>query len=377
VLHTLLSGRNEFSAKEVSTTIMRVLEHTPTPLDRVRNDVSPELAAVVARSMSKDPAERYATAADLAAALREVRGITESDANELMRQSAMRDFRDERFARLLHIDDLSVLERALNEEGDELELTAQLPAGDFETDPSLSSFASVEIPTRVTPAPATDFGEPTRAAKRRPPTTETPPANSTESVDTLPPPPEPRRTWPLIAAMIFAALIIGGGVIVASILFSQGSKEPAQVIVVDQKKQGQQSDPDNDGVGKTEDTGTTADAGAGKKPDNRTTNNKAGTAKKPPKKFNMQRAIDTAMAKRSGAFQSCFQSHPELSRKVRKVNLKIQVAASGRVSSASVAEGSVASAPLGKCLVKVARATAFGKLPKAIGFSIPLQTNVR
>jgi len=68
-LYCLLTGEPPFTGDSVLDKVMAHVEREPEPLSDHRDDVSPELAAVVTRMMAKDPAERFQTPAEVAAAL--------------------------------------------------------------------------------------------------------------------------------------------------------------------------------------------------------------------------------------------------------------------------------------------------------------------
>jgi uncharacterized protein (TIGR03067 family) len=68
-LYDLLAGHAPFAEGTVMTKVMAHIERMPTPLSEVRKDVPPALARVVERMMTKDPAKRYQTPAEVAAAL--------------------------------------------------------------------------------------------------------------------------------------------------------------------------------------------------------------------------------------------------------------------------------------------------------------------
>jgi serine/threonine protein kinase len=72
-LYHLLAGRPPFADGPYKTVLTKMQAHQqvpPPPISRYRSDVSAELAAVLDRMLSKDPADRFATPADVAAALR-------------------------------------------------------------------------------------------------------------------------------------------------------------------------------------------------------------------------------------------------------------------------------------------------------------------
>jgi hypothetical protein len=68
-LYFLLIGRPPFQANNWVAMVMAHHSGPATPLHQVRKDVPPELAAVVARLMAKDPAERYQKPVEVVQAL--------------------------------------------------------------------------------------------------------------------------------------------------------------------------------------------------------------------------------------------------------------------------------------------------------------------
>ena len=90
VLWEALTGARAFASDTPARTIMRVLEHTPRKPFDVRPEIGSELSAIAMRCIAKDPAERFATAADVAEALRSAlrtRGVPmdEADLASVMR----------------------------------------------------------------------------------------------------------------------------------------------------------------------------------------------------------------------------------------------------------------------------------------------------
>ena len=70
VLYELLSGRPPFTGASTAEVLRRSLTEVPRPIEQIRQDVPPPLAAVVARALARDPRERPADGRALAAALR-------------------------------------------------------------------------------------------------------------------------------------------------------------------------------------------------------------------------------------------------------------------------------------------------------------------
>jgi eukaryotic-like serine/threonine-protein kinase len=69
ILYELLTGQVPFLAESVTQLTAMVLMETPRTVDQLRPDVPQALAAVVARCLEKDPARRFPSVAQLAAAL--------------------------------------------------------------------------------------------------------------------------------------------------------------------------------------------------------------------------------------------------------------------------------------------------------------------
>jgi hypothetical protein len=68
-LFCLLAGRPPFTGGDWLPIVMAHLQEEPPPLERLRPDVPPELAALVARMLAKDPAQRPQTPKEVAEAL--------------------------------------------------------------------------------------------------------------------------------------------------------------------------------------------------------------------------------------------------------------------------------------------------------------------
>ena len=68
-LYLLLTGRVPFPGRNTAEKLLRHQMEVPPPVDQLRPEVAPAVAAVVARLMAKRPGDRYQTPAELAAAL--------------------------------------------------------------------------------------------------------------------------------------------------------------------------------------------------------------------------------------------------------------------------------------------------------------------
>jgi serine/threonine-protein kinase len=80
VFYELLARRRAFAGDSLEQITSAVLSHHPAPAHELRPGVPRTLSAIAARAMARDPAERYASAADMAAELR--RWVDRHSANE-------------------------------------------------------------------------------------------------------------------------------------------------------------------------------------------------------------------------------------------------------------------------------------------------------
>jgi len=69
ILYRAITGRNAFGGPTVAATLLMVCNDEPAPMDALAPDVPSALVKIVARCLSKDPADRFAKVADLDAAL--------------------------------------------------------------------------------------------------------------------------------------------------------------------------------------------------------------------------------------------------------------------------------------------------------------------
>ncbi len=104
VLWELLTGTRLFEASSEGAVVARVLEGVILPPSRHSPDLSPDLDAVVLRSLSRKPEERFASCRDMASALRAV--VAPAPADDVGRwvQSLVGDLLRERATRVAQIE---------------------------------------------------------------------------------------------------------------------------------------------------------------------------------------------------------------------------------------------------------------------------------
>jgi serine/threonine-protein kinase len=75
LLYECLTGVSPFAASSLERTLFRILNEPPQPLGELVDDIPGELLQVIERALAKEPAARFASALDLAAALLPFAGV--------------------------------------------------------------------------------------------------------------------------------------------------------------------------------------------------------------------------------------------------------------------------------------------------------------
>lgn len=359
-LHEILVGHNEFASDSgMAASVGLAFHHTPTRVDTLRADVSSQLADVIEKALSKDPNDRYKSAAEFARALSRVRRLDEVEAAERVRMLAATDFRNPRMAEMSSLPQLAELESAWR-----TPTPTPRPAGKRRRGLTDDSLATAKThPGDDTPSVGQDV-------------------DPFQAVDPTGPflPVEPAKrsyTGLLVAAAVLAFLAVGG--VAAYALWIAKEKPEAQApsyIVMDERKP-----PGNQTPGTQPGTETPADnpdgsaqAGPGEAD--------AGAAAKPvedtgdKKPVSAETKLSRAFAKHKSKVTACFRSHRDDVGRSTKVSIRFEVEKSGKVSSATVFPSSVRGSGLGRCLKKVGMATRFGRQSRRLAFRVPLSARV-
>jgi len=343
VLHELLVGRNEFRAKDVATTVSRVLEHTPTPVTDVRPDVTPELQAILNKALGKTPDRRYGDAAELAAALREVRPGTDEEMHARLVACVQRDFNDPRIAQTISFPSLVEREEAWRNP----------PIVASDPPPRLSS-SPPTVSGRQDPIDLTGIG----LGRRRSP-------------------------WPWLAAGILGAAAIAA---VAVVMVNRTGAEPGngdQTFVVvqsgSQEDGGESSgadmtmEPVADAAEAVVDAASEEEVDAGDETTQVASMMRRGGGMMGPNAQNLSRAFN---ARRSEVVR-CFRSNPTHAPEDGLVQVVFTLAPNGAVQSASVTPANVGSTPLGSCITQIARSTRFPGQGEVVRFRIPVRVTAQ
>lgn len=340
VLHEAIAGKNELRVKDLTLTVARVLHHVPTRLDVLREEVPAAVADVVERALAKDPADRYASAGALADALREAREVSADEAAALLAASADRDFRDPQFATLLKTADLATLDRAWRADPDT-------------GDDSIPSEPLIDTPPPLHTPPSVGSGQ------APPPTADTAPGESPSTGE-----PHPHRSRGLIFSLAaMAAVALGAGAVALATVLSQGDATPSvQVIRVEGDVTAEGSAPAPVAPAAPARDAATAPA---KKP-------APASGHGHPEPLPLSTRLSRAFARQGPRLDRCFNDHASGADSAPKLVVRFRIGRSGKVQAATLEPAAIAATDLGRCLLGVARKTAFPPPGQALSFSIPI-----
>jgi predicted Ser/Thr protein kinase len=80
VLYSMITGFRPFQGNSAETVCFKVMNIEPVPVTSFQHDVPPELDAIIARAIAKNPADRFQSGAEMAREIQSFRGREESAA---------------------------------------------------------------------------------------------------------------------------------------------------------------------------------------------------------------------------------------------------------------------------------------------------------
>jgi hypothetical protein len=346
VLHEILTGKNEFYAKDVASTAWRVLEHVPSSVEEARPDVPPGLGDVLKKALSKDPEDRHKDALEFAQDLRRVRGIPADDAAKMLADAAARDFNNPELAASFKATELVTLDKKWRE------------TKRFSFRPSRRIRRS---------------NSSIRVRSSNPPTL--PPTRTNIDISDAMQQFAHRRG--LLVGVAAVAVIAGAGTI-AALRQRPADPGPASVFLVEGSvaavgfsAQPAPPPPDPAAIVPTkagapvEPPPTDSSARA---PGSLSTN---ATAKVAPPKSRSE-LLTRTFTRQQPQIARCFSQHASDVSGSPEISVRFEVGTDGHVISAQVQPGALGSMPLGQCIAGVARGTDFGPQPEPTTFRIPI-----
>lgn len=356
VLYQMLAGQNPFASDNERRMLARVLSEMPAPLSALRADLPPELDGILARALAKTPEQRFPNAEALARALRACLKRDTLDIAASLRQRLRADFEGD-MPRRLKLEPLAERDRAWRLAQGESALESTPPrTGVTQTVPEASATQAVHGGTGPELAPSRAL-EPEASATAVPK-----PASAR---------PERRYLFALGLCMIGLAAAVG---VAGTLLYSQQRAAPAaqRFIVVESPGGAAQS-------GEASALPSAADARAGRAAG--TTAPAASPSPPTPQPSAKPRAgrsapsaasLSRAFARRDAELEACFARHAAKLEGRPEISVEFRVEPSGRVAAAKLVPSRLEATPLGSCLLRVAKDTRFGPMPRAQTFSIPI-----
>jgi serine/threonine-protein kinase len=371
VLYQMIAGQNPFTAHNDSRVMWRVIMEGPTPLGRQRDDLPPGLEGSLSVALCKDPARRHPSAEAFADELRAVLPRTEAEIGIALRERLRIDFNGD-MPTLLRLETLGERDRAWRPDlpgaaaaavRDAAALQASLvPSAtpDTLTDPRGLRDAATARASRPAAARVAAPSEPASRGRSR------------RSLRSL-------SYKPLIGLGLAMSMVIG--LIMAGALhYIQRPPAPpaaSRFIVVEgaTPPSGTEMKPlpsDTDALPTLPVVSTLpVDAPVTKDPGPE--REAAIKPRGPRPSTDPSAALSRTFARRERALGECFDRHAAEVDGQPEIAIDFEVAASGQVTSASIAPRALNQTPLGRCLLGVARSTPFGALGKPTRFSIPIR----
>lgn len=361
-LYQLLSGKNPFSAKDMSTIVTRVLTHEPPPLSSMRDDVPADLDIVLSKAISKKAAERYASAEEFASALSSLFERSESEILADFRDSVAADFTGDLPDRL-QIPALATLDAAWRESSPDP--TRELPLQTSSRPPESDKTAVVRVPPdKMSDQTVRELTTGKTLADIAPKVAAPTPGGTGVGISTR-----------AIILFILATALIAGGVAAAVVFFGKAPPPPVpqRYLLVERQSAPALATTVAPGVAPASSPASSSEPHV------------APPATSPPQAAPPPSAgrpaseaaqLTQAFAKRQGAVQSCFSSNAGQLEGSPQVSVHFKISATGAVQSATIAPAGLGGTTLGQCVLGVARGTQFPALGKDVAFSIPITARV-
>ena len=314
VLHELLVGENEFRSRDPSETLRRVLLHDLTDVRDKREDVPEAIDTVIARATARAPDVRTESAAELA---RQLRGLLVTPENELgqgLRDAVNIDFRGP-LPESLHLPTLDELEQA------------------WRNPPPSEGAITQDIPIYVDEEPAD----------------------------------RPGIGWGAKAGIALLAIAALGGLgLGAYAILRAPATSAGPVVVVERENLANPRETEAPEEGESvPDASVSEPEIADARMVARPTAHERGPRDE-------AAALSRRFNRRRAALSACFEQHTHGTEGRPQLSIRFSIDRRGSVTEAELAPAAIASTPLGRCLVGVARSTQFGRRAEPLSFRIPI-----
>jgi len=361
VLYQMLAGCHPFAGENDSKMMWRIITEGPKPLSQWRDDLPLGLEAPLFVALSKDPGDRQPTAERFAAELRQILCRRETEIGVTLRDRIRQDFTGE-MPGMLRLEALAERDRAWRNVKSSVP-----PAAPTVLVAQVASDAS--LPTvNVLARPS----QPTLTASARPGSEVSTQTDvlAGASKTSLPPPSRSRRLqWQQLLIVAMSVGVVVALVLVGALHFlapRPAAPSAARFIVVESPDKTAAAAPSGVAAAEQTQVSVAAPPEVVAPPAVATGSRRAEAADGAP-------ALTRHFARRENALQSCFEHHASALTGHPQISVNFEVGASGKVQTATLEPSSLASTPLGQCLLEVARGTSFGAVGKPLRFKIPIR----
>ncbi len=380
VIHEILIGVNDFRGMDYPETFGRVLNHLPVSVHGFREDVPDEIDAVIGKALAKSPKERYQSAAEFAAALRELHVEDERKTTESIASLAHRDFTPE-MAAYLEVESLDQLDSAwrnpsiapqrINKRVDDTAPKIELERDDGTKDAAVTNRSATSGATLEE-----DSEEHATTVLVR-----------MMSVF----PKKHWNRWIIGTAAVVLLLAVGATVAMTT---REEKKEERQFLLVQSpigtdspavKPASSRPNPAAAKEDRSDQVEKKSDKANGERDESqnevgqeRVEKLKSRDSAKPIKRAVRKsegpdvRALTRAFRKRQRQIHDCVERHAVELQGKPKVSIQFRIHPSGKVDSAEISPPALSKTALGNCILSVARSTPFPSQKEQISFHIPV-----
>jgi serine/threonine-protein kinase len=349
VIYQIITGVNPFKGRQDNETLQRILHDIPRVASTLRAGIPSSLDLALTRALSKDPGDRFPTAAAFADALRTARSHSEDEIAAEFTQVVARDFLGDLPDRL-GLECLTVRDQAWREAQNGL-----LEPG------ALSSSRPPDANYRLSsPEAATAvYG----TARRKGTAGQVAPAQ----------PARPRaRGWMVGIALLGAALVSAGSW--ATLRRSPAVPSPSVIVIEKQ--------PLMEQLALAASHALPAPPPSSTMPARLPSPSVGPSASSPP--HSARSSLPDAAAAYSRTFQRqqqasverCFTQFVTDVQGQPRILVRFTVSQEGKVEQVQVSPASLANTELGACIVARARKTRFGAQPERVVFTVPITARV-
>ena len=340
VLYQLLAGRNPFTTGDMGSTLMRVVSHQPPPIGSIREGVPPLIEKHIMRATSKEPTERFETAAQFADALRNARRLSDEESSAELSKRVLVDFNGVMPLKL-KLEPLNIRDAAWREEQNTCP-SHQVPLDSSQRIP-------LALPGTPSPPNPTKIAEPVKRSPAR----------------------GAARKWAPFAAISLCALVG-----LQWIALDRRPTVDTRFVVVENTADDIETETALDSEQDPQGT-STANAPSKSPPERKAKPTSSKKKRAPAKSGPDARKLSRTFAKRHSRIESCFsRDTTELSRRP-KLSVHFTIDTMGKVVDAQLSPRALAKTSSGKCILQIARGTRFGPQTKGVTFAIPITARVK